>query len=52
MTVPSPLLMTYLLANGTGKPLLEEAMRSTRNGYDSYVARTGGFHPLPPRRRA
>jgi steroid 5-alpha reductase family enzyme len=52
LTILSPLLMTYLLANGTGKPLLEERLGSTRAGYASYVARTSGFLPLPPRRRS
>jgi steroid 5-alpha reductase family enzyme len=41
--------MTWLLANGTGKPLLEKGMSSRRPGYADYVARTSGFFPLPPR---
>jgi steroid 5-alpha reductase family enzyme len=50
LTVLSPVLMTWLLANGTGKPLLEKGMASTRPGYAEYVRRTSGFVPLPPRR--
>ncbi|MEP7088550.1 MAG: DUF1295 domain-containing protein [Nocardioidaceae bacterium] len=50
LTVLSPLLMTWLLAKGTGKPLLEKDMSSRRPGYAEYVRRTSGFVPLPPRR--
>ncbi len=50
LTVLSPLVMTYLLANGSGKPLLEKGMSSRRPGYDDYVARTSGFFPLPPKK--
>jgi steroid 5-alpha reductase family enzyme len=50
-TVLSPLLMTYLLARGTGKPLMEEHL-GRRPGYAVYVARTSGFIPWPPRRPA
>jgi steroid 5-alpha reductase family enzyme len=50
LTVLSPLLMTWLLAKGTGKPLLEKDMSSRRPGYADYVRRTSGFVPLPPKR--
>jgi steroid 5-alpha reductase family enzyme len=50
LTVLSPLLMTWLLAKGTGKPLLEKDMSSRRPGYTDYVRRTSGFVPLPPRK--
>ncbi|MGI8696395.1 MAG: DUF1295 domain-containing protein [Mycobacteriales bacterium] len=49
-TVLSPVVMTWLLARGTGKPLLEKRMASSRAGYADYVDRTSGFVPLPPRR--
>jgi steroid 5-alpha reductase family enzyme len=49
-TILSPLAMTYTLANGTGKPLLEKGMRKSRPGYAYYVERTSGFLPLPPRK--
>ncbi|MGW5053776.1 DUF1295 domain-containing protein [Actinokineospora sp. NPDC004072] len=48
-TVVSPLVMTYLLARGTGKPLTEGHLAASRPGYAAYVARTSGFVPLPPR---
>lgn len=50
LTVLSPLVMTWLLANGSGKPLLEKGMSDRRPGYDEYVRRTSGFVPLPPKR--
>jgi steroid 5-alpha reductase family enzyme len=51
-TIVSPLLMTHLLVNVTGKALLERQMSRTRGqAYADYVARTSGFFPLPPRRR-
>jgi steroid 5-alpha reductase family enzyme len=46
-TVFAPVLMTYLLAAGSGKPITE-ARRAERPGYAEYVARTSGFIPLPP----
>jgi steroid 5-alpha reductase family enzyme len=49
-TVVSPLVMTYLLANGSGKPMLERQLANAKPGYAEYVARTSGFLPLPPRR--
>ncbi|QFU87971.1 DUF1295 domain-containing protein [Amycolatopsis sp. YIM 10] len=49
-TVLSPLVMTFTLAKGTGKPLLEKGLHRTRPGYAYYVERTSGFFPLPPRR--
>ncbi|PRW63518.1 DUF1295 domain-containing protein [Actinopolyspora mortivallis] len=50
LTVLSPLVMTWLLARGTGKPLLEERLRQRHPEYARYVARTSGFLPWPPRR--
>jgi steroid 5-alpha reductase family enzyme len=50
LTVLSPLLMTWTLAKGTGKPLLEKDIAERRPGYADYVRRTSGFVPLPPRR--
>ena len=50
LTLASPVLMTWFLAKGTGKPLLEKGMSSRRPGYEDYVRRTSGFFPLPPRR--
>ncbi|MFE9423717.1 DUF1295 domain-containing protein [Kitasatospora sp. NPDC006697] len=48
--VLSPVLMTYLLAFGSGKPLLERRLGSSKPGWDAYLARTSGFLPRPPRR--
>jgi steroid 5-alpha reductase family enzyme len=48
--VLSPVLMTWTLARGTGAPLTEKRMASSRQGYAGYVERTSGFLPLPPRK--
>lgn len=48
--VASPVLMTWLLANGSGKPILEAQLLRTRPGYEEYVRCTSGFVPRPPRR--
>ncbi|NUT98456.1 MAG: DUF1295 domain-containing protein [Saccharothrix sp.] len=47
--VVSPVVMTLLLAKGSGKPLLEKDIVRRRPGYREYVERTSGFFPLPPR---
>jgi steroid 5-alpha reductase family enzyme len=49
-TLPSPLLMSFLLLRVSGVPLLERGLRKRRPGYADYVARTSAFFPLPPRR--
>jgi steroid 5-alpha reductase family enzyme len=49
-TVLSPVLMTWLLTKGTGKPLLEKDIAHRRPSYVDYVRRTSGFIPLPPRK--
>ncbi|MGW6009442.1 DUF1295 domain-containing protein [Streptomyces sp. NPDC055210] len=48
--VVSPLVMSFLLMNGSGKPMLERHM-SERPGFAEYRARTSGFFPRPPKRR-
>lgn len=50
LTALSPVLMTWLLARGTGKPLLERDIAERRPGYADYVRRTSGFFPLPPKK--
>ncbi|SDX52930.1 Steroid 5-alpha reductase family enzyme [Modestobacter sp. DSM 44400] len=49
--VCAPALMTWTLARGTGAPLTEKRMATSRRGYAEYVQRTSGFVPLPPRAR-
>jgi steroid 5-alpha reductase family enzyme len=51
LTILSPVVMTWLLAKGTGKPLLEKDMAQRRPEYADYVRRTSGFVPWPPKRR-
>ncbi|GAA4566392.1 DUF1295 domain-containing protein [Planotetraspora kaengkrachanensis] len=51
LTVVSPLLMTHMLVNRSGKALLERRMACSRGPeYADYLARTSGFLPRPPRR--
>ncbi|MBS2551131.1 DUF1295 domain-containing protein [Catenulispora sp. NL8] len=51
LTVLSPVLMTWLLTAGSGKPLMEARLSATRPEYADYVARTSAFIPRPPRGR-
>jgi steroid 5-alpha reductase family enzyme len=46
----APIVMTALLAKGTGKPLLEKDIAQRRPGYADYVRSTSGFFPLPPKK--
>ncbi|MCE7004487.1 DUF1295 domain-containing protein [Kibdelosporangium philippinense] len=48
-TILSPVLMTWLLVKGSGKPLTEKHMRKSRPEYAAYADRTSGFFPLPPK---
>jgi steroid 5-alpha reductase family enzyme len=51
LTVVSPVLMTHMLVNRSGKAFLERRMsRSRGDQYAEYAARTSGFLPRPPRR--
>ena len=50
LTLPAPLVMTFLLTRGSGQRLLDEHM-SGRPGWAEYARRTSAFVPLPPRRR-
>lgn len=43
-------IMGWLLAAGSGKPMLERTIGNRRPGYRDYVERTSGFVPLPPKR--
>ncbi|WP_435613390.1 DUF1295 domain-containing protein [Streptomyces sp. bgisy159] len=51
VSVVSPLVMSALLTQGSGKRLLEEHMRD-RPGWSAYAARTSGFFPRPPKAKA
>ena len=48
-TVLSPVLMTWLLTRGSGKPLMEKHLKRTRPEYAAYAERTSGFLPRRPR---
>jgi steroid 5-alpha reductase family enzyme len=47
-----PLLMTFILTRGTGARMTDRRLRASRPEYADYIARTSGFIPLPPKRRA
>lgn len=47
-TVPSPLVMSFLLMRVSGVTLLEKTLKA-RPGYEDYVRRTSAFFPRPPR---
>ena len=49
-TLIGPALINFMLVRVSGKAMLEAGMRSTRPGYDDYVAKTSGFIPWPPKR--
>ncbi|MFE9245940.1 DUF1295 domain-containing protein [Nocardiopsis sp. NPDC006938] len=49
ITLPAPLVMTYLLTRGSGQRLLDEHMKG-RPGWAEYARRTSAFLPRPPRR--
>jgi steroid 5-alpha reductase family enzyme len=48
-TVLSPLVITWLLTKGSGKPLVEAHLIATRPEYAAYAARTSGFLPRKPK---
>jgi steroid 5-alpha reductase family enzyme len=51
-TVYSPLIMTGLLLKVSGVALLEKTLKSSKPGYEEYIATTSSFIPLPPRRKS
>jgi steroid 5-alpha reductase family enzyme len=48
-TVIGPIAMSILLVRVSGKGLLEKEIGNRRPEYASYIERTSGFLPLPPR---
>jgi steroid 5-alpha reductase family enzyme len=49
-SIPGPLVISWLLTKWSGAPLLERGLRESRPEYESYIRRTSGFVPWPPRR--
>jgi len=49
-TVVGPILMTWLILKVSGVVMLEKGLRQSRPGYETYIARTSAFIPLPPRK--
>ena len=50
--IVGPLLMTFILTRGSGARMTDRRMTARRPQYADYAARTSGFIPLPPKRRA
>jgi steroid 5-alpha reductase family enzyme len=48
-SLPSPLLITFLLVKWSGVPTVERRLRKNRPGYEEYVQRTSGFIPWFPK---
>jgi steroid 5-alpha reductase family enzyme len=49
--VVAPVLMTWTPPRGTGAPLTEKRMATSRRGHAEHVQRISGFVPMRPRRR-
>lgn len=50
MSLPGPLMMSFLLIKWSGAALLERRVRRSRPDYAAYIERTSSFIPWPPRR--
>ena len=50
MSVPGPILMTYLLVKWSGAALLEKHVKRSRPAYAGYIERTSAFIPWPPKK--
>ncbi len=48
LTLPGPLLLTYLLTRVSGAPTTEPHLARTKPEYGEYVRRTSAFVPMPP----
>ena len=48
-TIISPVIMSIFLLRISGVPMLESALRKTKDGYTDYVKRTRAFFPWRPR---
>lgn len=49
MSIPGPLVMTFLLVKWSGAALLERRVKRSRPEYADYIARTSAFIPWPPK---
>lgn len=48
-SLASPLLITFLLAKGSGAPTVEKGMEERRPGYADYIRNTSSIIPWPPK---
>lgn len=49
LSLPGPVLITWLLTRMSGVPLLEYSLKKNRPGYEDYIRRTSSFFPRPPK---
>lgn len=49
MTIPGPLLISFLLLRVSGVPMLEGMLRETKRGYGRYAKHTSRFFPWFPK---
>jgi len=45
----APIIMTLLLAKGSGVPILERTLKESREGYKGYIESTSAFIPWTPK---
>ena len=50
ISIIGPIFLTFTLTKWSGKPMLEHGMKKTRPEYASYVSKTSGFFPWPPKK--
>jgi steroid 5-alpha reductase family enzyme len=48
LTLPAPILLTWMLMKWSGAPILEKSLGKSKPGYADYIRRTSGFIPWPP----
>ena len=48
-SLPGPLLITFLLAKGSGAPTVEKGMEERRPGYADYIRSPSAIIPWPPK---
>lgn len=49
LSLPGPVLITWLLTRMSGVPMLEYSLKKNRPGYEDYIRRTSSFFPRPPK---
>jgi steroid 5-alpha reductase family enzyme len=50
VSIVGPIFLTFTLTKWSGKPLLEHGLQKRRPDYVTYINRTSGFFPWPPKK--